>query len=235
MDFKGMQKYFSPKNMIPQIIGYGIAAFGVFIAIADWLFFGVPFIIVGGCIILFLRDSRPSDNDIDSTAETKIKDLDERAKAHIDVHEKPIRAFQPEVFAGYDYSEPEGLLVSRGSDKKYRTNKYAAAELIFMQDRLHVLMYRFCLTKEDERTTYMTEKYDDLGGASVSSKKETFRLYGRTDGESFERELQTLEIRNNAGDIIFEIPVDAGADVDRTVETINQLVKSKKAQNQSTD
>lgn len=234
MDFKGLKKYFTPKNKIPQFIGYGIAAFGVLVAIFYWLYFGVPFMIVGVCVVLFMRDSRPSDSDVDATAKAKLSDLDTRARAHIDIHEKPIKAFPPEVFDGYDYSEPDGLLVCRGGDKKCRTNKYSAAEMVFTQDVLHVFLYRFCLTEDSEQSEYMDERYENLGRASIGSRRAQFHFMGRTDGETYEHEIYTLEIRNSADEVILEIPVDAGADVDRAVDAINHLIKSKKAQKQDT-
>ncbi len=229
MDYKGLIKYFKPKNMIPQTVGIAIIVFGVLVAILYWAYFGVPIILVGACIVLFTRDSRISDDEVDSTAAAVIKDLDERAREDIGTRERVLRAFMPEVFTGYDYSaSAESLLVARGKDTKLRSNMYAAAELIFTEEGLHAYMYRFCLTEPKEDSRRILLKYDELGGASVSTRNERFTICNVSGDSSVEREVGTLEIKNTSGEVVMAIPVDAGADVDRAVETINRLAESKK-------
>ncbi len=229
MDYKGLTKYFMPKNIIPQIVGYVILAFGVLVAAVYWIYLGVPIIAVGGAVLLFTRDSRMSDAEVDGVAASKIKNLEDRARSELNVHEKELRGFPPEIFAGYDFTVGEGLMINRGHDKKYRTDRYAAAQFVFARDFLHILSCRFRLTCDDERTMHISERYENLSCAEVRKDKGTFTLTASAKKETFERELCWLLIKNNDGDVIFEVPVDPGADVDRTISSINQLIKAKKS------
>ncbi len=229
MDYKGLTKYFTPKNIVPQIIGYVIVGFGVLVAAAYWIYFGIPIIAVGGAVVFFTRDSRMTDAEVDGVAAAKIKNLEDRARAELDVHEKELRGFPPEVFAGYDFTVSEGLMTARGHDKKYRSDRYAAAQFVFAQDLLHILSCRFRLTCDDERTMHISERYENLSCAEVRKDKGTFTLTTSKTPETFERELCWLVIKNNDGATVFEVPVDPGADVDRTISSVNQLIKARKA------
>ncbi len=227
MDHKGLKKYFTPKNMIPQIIGAVICAFGVFVAVVDWVYFGAPIIIVGVCVILFTRDSRVSDEEVDRTVASKIKDLDERTRADIGVREREMRGFMPESFSGYEFAED--VAVARGRDLKLRSDRYAAAELVFTQECIHAYVYRFCLTKDEDSERRATIKYGDIGDAAVTERTVAVRVSNVSKGEQAEVTVHTLEILDGAGEPIISIPVGDGADVDRVVTNIKRLAEREKA------
>ena len=226
MDYKGLKKYFEPKNMIPQIIGAVICAFGIFVAVADFIYFGVPIIIVGVCVILFTRDSRVSDEEVDRTAASKIKDLDGRARADIGVRERDMRGFMPETFSGYEFTD--GTAVARGRDRKLRSDRYAAAELVFTQECIHAYVYRFSLTKEEESERRAVIKYCDVGDAAVTERTVSVRVSNVPKGERAEVTVHTLEILDGAGEPIIVIPVGVGADVDRVVKNIKRLAERER-------
>ena len=235
MDYNGFRKYFTPVNMIPRIIGGFIVACGVIFAIVVrrmGLYFGFVIVITGLCVMIFSRDSRPSDEDVDGAVAKKIKDIDDTARQEIDVREKLIKAFPPVVFSDFDYSgyelDPGNFAVQRGRDGKYRTNRYSAAEIMFAQEKLHIFMYKICLTEEKEETKCLSERYVDLKEARIDRRTRSFVMYSGKNERRVELEFETIVIENNAGEVIFEMPVHDGADVDRTVETVNRLIDSKK-------
>lgn len=227
MDHKGLKKYFTPKNMIPQIIGAVICAFGIFVAVVDWIYFGAPIMIVGVCVILFTRDSRVSDEEVDRTVASKIKDLDERARADVGVREREMRGFMPESFSGYEFAD--GIAVARGRDRKLRSERYAAAELVFTQECIHAYVYRFCLTEDEDSERRVTVKYADIGDAAVTERTVSVRVSNEPKGEPAEVTVHTLEILDDAGEPIISIPVGEGADVDRVVTNIKRLAEREKA------
>lgn len=235
MDYNGFKKYFTPINMIPQIIGGFIVACGAIFAIVVrhfGLYFGVIIAIVGLCVLVFARDSRPSDEDVDGAVAKKINDIDSTARQGIDIRERLIKAFPPVLFADYDFSgwetDPENFAVQRGRDGRYRTNTYSAAEIMFAQERLHIYMYKVCLTEEKEESTTLSERYLDLKGAKIERRTRSFVMYSGKNEKRVELEFETIVIENNSGEVIFEMPVHDGADVDKTVETVNHLIDSKK-------
>ena len=168
MDFNVFVKYFKPKNNIPQIIGGFIVACGVILAIMGGfgLFLGLIIIAVGLAIIIFARESRPTDADVDEAVQKKTKDITQDAMGEIDVHEKLVKAFAPVVFSEFDFSgqelDPANFSMQRGSDGKYRTNRYSSAVILFAQEKLHIYMHKFFLTKDEEETKVLSQPYTEL-------------------------------------------------------------------------
>lgn len=234
MDFKGFVKYFKPKNIIPQIIGGFIVACGVILAIMGGLglFMGLIIIAVGLAIIIFAREARPSDADVDEAVQKRTKDIEQDAMGEVDVHEKLVKAFAPVTFKEFDFSgqelDPDNFSMQRGSDGKYRTNRYSAAVILFAQEKLHIYMLRFFLTKDEEETNVLSQPYTELKEARTEKRTRSFVMYSGKNAKSVELEFMTIMIENNAGETIFEMPVHDSAEVDDTVETINRLIRSKK-------
>ncbi len=231
MNYKGLMKYFQEVNKVPLIIGYALVVLGALCVIMRgfFLILGVIILAAGLAVIFFCRDSRPSDTEIDGAVSKKVGDLDVEVRREIDIHEKLIKAFPPITFAEYDFREREGLLVGKGRDNRYRSNVYSAAEILFGQDRLHIYMYQFMLTEDNESRHCLTERYVDLSGASIEHRTLGFDLYGNKEKHGT-LDFTDIMIRNNAGEVIFEMPVRDGADVDKTVEIINRLIGQKKAE-----
>ncbi len=235
MDYSGFKKYFSPKNSLWQIIGGVIMMLGVpfFFIGRGGSMMAVVFIAIGACVFIFSKDSRPSDADIDNAIQTKIKVVDELAKQGIDIRERQIKAFPPVAFDEFDYSGyakgDESFMVQRGSDGRYRSNRYSAAEIIFTQEKLHLFMYQFCITEENEEKKYYDAKYTDLKNATIEHRSDIFVI---DKGTKKEKEVtiayDSIVIRDNDDSIVFEMPVHDGADVDKTVETVNRLITAKK-------
>ncbi len=230
MNYKDFQKFFTEANKIPMIIGYALMALGAVGVIIRgfFLIIGVILIVAGLAVIMFYRDSRPSEAELDAAVTKKIGDLDVEVRREIGVHEKLIKAFPPITFAEYDFRECEGLLVGKGRDNRYRSNVYSAAELLFAQERLHIYMYQFRLTEERESRQCLTERYENLSGATVEHRTLGFDLYGNKEKHS-KLEFTDILIKNNAGEVIFEMPVRDGADVDKTVDIINRLIAQRKS------
>lgn len=234
MDYINNIKYFLPQKNFWKIVGAVVAALGIpfFFIGRGGSMMGFVVIAVGLCIFVFAKDSRPSDADIDSAVEKKIKDIDELARKGIDIRERLIKAFPPVMFSDYDYrgygDDKADLTVQRGSDRKYRSNKYSAAEILFAMEKLHIFMYQFYLTKETEDQRYFEAKYTDLKNAAVERGTNVFTVAKGKKIEEVTLEYQSIVIRNNDDEIVFDMPVHDGADVDKTVDTINRLIASKK-------
>lgn len=234
MDYINNIKYFLPKKNFWKIVGAVIAVLGIpfFFIGRGGSMMGTVVIAVGLCIFIFAKDARPSDVDIDNAVEKKIKDVDELARRGVDIRERLIKAFPPVMFSDYDYrgygEEGSDLTVQRGDDRKYRSNKYSAAEILFAMEKLHIFMYQFYLTKETEEQRYFEAKYTELKNATIERGSNVFIIAKGKKFEEVTLEYQSIVIRNNEDEIVFDMPVHDGADVDKTVETINRLITSKK-------
>ncbi len=236
MDYLNNIKYFMPQKSFWKIVGAVIVAIGIpfFFIGHGGSMIGCVTIAVGLCVFIFAKDARPSDTDIDNAVAKKIQNVDEFARRGIDVREKLIKAFPPVMFSDFDYNagsdDEEELKVQRGQDRKYRSNKYAAAQIMFATEKLHIFMYRFCLTKEADDEKYFEAKYTDLQDAVIEKDSRKFNIPKGKGFEEVELEYRAIVIRGNDGEIIFKMPVHDGADVDKAVDTINRLISSKKAE-----
>lgn len=228
MDYNSFKKYFSPKNNLWQIIGGVIIALAVPLFFMRMSMFGVVIVAIGACVFIFARDSRPSDADVDGAIEKKIKDIDNLAKQGIDLREKQIKAFPPVSFSEFDYSGDD-IIVQKGADGKYRSNRYSAAEIIFTQEKLHIFMMQFSLVEEKEEQKYFDAKYTELKDAKIERRHQTFVIDKGTKKEKeVALEFESIVIRDNGDNIVFDMPVHDGADVDKTVDTVNRLIEAKK-------
>lgn len=234
MDYINNIKYFMPQKNLWKIIGIVVAILGIpfFFIRRGGAMTGCVIIAVGVCIFVFAKDSRPSDSDIDNAVTKKIKNVDELARKGIDLREKLIKAFPPVMFSDFDYSGTEDgdVQVQRGQDRKFRSNKYSAAEIMFATEKLHIFLYSFYLTKEEDTEKYFEAKYTDLQNAVIEKRTKKFEVPKGKKTESAEIEHFSIIVRDNNGEIIFETPVHEGADVDKTVDIINRLIESKKAE-----
>ncbi|MFY9381469.1 MAG: hypothetical protein WBI55_08510 [Eubacteriales bacterium] len=234
MNFENNKKYYLPRKVTWQIIGGIIAAIGVpFFFLRQMGFYGgtmiaLILVLIGVCIVIFANSSRPSDADIENCIAIKTKDVMERARMYIDTREKMIKAYPPMTFCEYDFSEAdsEEFLVQRGKDGRYRTNKYSYAIITFGQEKLHTYMYQFSLTKDWEQDTALDYKYTDLLSAEIERMSHIFKF--GVKGIETKVDFESMVIRKNDGEVIFTMPVRHAADVDKTVETINHLIKSRK-------
>lgn len=237
LDYNGFRKYFEPHSKLPKIIGCVIVALGaVGVIIGGFMmFFGFLLIVGGLCVIVFVREARPSDEQLDDAIAKKVKDLEDTAKHDIDVRERLIKAFPPTGFKNYDMTGVEDdagrFLIRRGDDNKYRTNKYSATEILFAQELLHVYMMRFYLTEDESEETKKSVRYKELGKAWIDKRQAGFVMSNDKGKGSVTLDYQVVIIENEDGSTFIEIPVSEGADVDRTVETINHLIKAKKEGN----
>ncbi len=235
MDYNSYKKYFLPTNNIGQIIGCFIMACAIpfFFIRFGGIYMGVITIAIGACVFVFAKGTRPSDSELDSACETKIKDIEDTARHGIDIREKLIKAFPPVTFSEYDYSGEdkysEEFTVQRGADGKYRSNRYSSAVILFAQEKLHLYMLQFSLTSANEEEKFYEAKYTDLLSSSIEMRHTKFTLEKGTKKEhEASVEYRAIVIRDNKENIVFEMPVHDGADVDKTVETINRLITSKK-------
>jgi len=234
MNFENNKKYYLPRKATWQIIGGIIAACGVpFFILGRVGFFGgtllaLILVLTGVCIVIFANSSRPSDADIDNCITIKTKDVMDRARLQIDTREKLIKAYPPIAFGEYDFSgaDNEDFLVQRGKDGRYRTNKYSLGVITFGQEKLHIFMYQFSLTKDWEQDTSLDYKYTDLLSAEIERQSHTFK-FGVKAIET-KVEFESIVIRKNDGEVIFTMPVRNAADVDKTVDTINHLIENRK-------
>ncbi|MCD7776753.1 MAG: hypothetical protein LUH54_05230, partial [Firmicutes bacterium] len=141
-----------------------------------------------------------------------------------------VKAFPTRIFLDYDFShyEEEGaeFMLQRGSDGKYRTNRYAAAAILFAQEKLHIYLYQFYLTKNEESEHRLAENYVDLEGAVTERRSHTYK---QPDGKEVTLESLYIVIKNNNGDSVFELPVNDGDDVDKAIQSINRMIESKKS------
>lgn len=235
MDYNSYKKYFLPQNNLWQIIGCVIIALGI-----PFFFFrgfgsmmAVVIMGVGACVFIFAKGTRPNDSEIDEAIAKKIKNVEDTALHGIDLREKLIKAFPPVEFSEYDYSGiengKEAFLVQQGSDGKFRTNRYSSAVILFAQEKLHIYKYQFSVTMDTETEEHFAALYTDLKEAKIETRENTFKLDVGTKKEREAKiEYKSIVVRDNGEKIVLEMPVHDGADVDKTVETINRLIEGKK-------
>ena len=233
MDYNSYKKYFKPKNFIMQIIGGFIAACSIpcFFIRGFGTMMGVVIIAFGACLIIFANGARPNDSEIDGAIALRVKDIDELAIQRVDSREKLIKAFPPVTFGEYDYSDYNNtsgdFLIQQGRDGKYRTNKYSSAQILFAQEKLHILMYQFYLTKDESDTKYFDCKYTSLQSAVIERKNHNFIMYSGKKEQKINLDYESIVIRDNDGNVVFDMPVHEGADVDKAIESINRLIEAK--------
>lgn len=227
-------KYFSPSSSVPKIVGGVIIAIGVVMMFLRgiMLLLGVVVAAIGGAVFFLAKESRASDEEVDKALSDMASDLDYRAKSDVDVKEKIMSAIRPEVFQEYDYSgaesDPGTFFMVKGSDNKYRTNKYTSTEIVFTQNKLHVYKYSLILTSEGESVEKLCEKYVDLDSVGVESRVGDFTYVSGKKRIPAKVETRTMFVKKNDGTVAIRFPVGGGADVDRTVEEINRLIRTRK-------
>ncbi len=228
------QKYFSPASNLPKIIGGVIIALGVVMCLMRgiMLLLGVVIMAIGAAIFFLAKESRASDEELDGALANMASDLDYQARLDIDVKEKVMSAFRPEVFTEFDYSgaetSPGTFRLVRGADRKYRTNKYTATEIVFTQTKLHICKYSLNLTEEGEDTERLAEKYVDLSSVGIDSETHEYTCVNGKKSVPVKIETRTMYVKKNDGTVAMRFPVGTGADVDRAVEEINRLIRTRK-------
>ncbi len=227
-------KYFSPASNLPKIIGGVIIALGALMCLMRgmMLFLGVVVMAIGAAVFFLAKESRASDEDVDNALADMGSDLDYKAKLDVDVREKMLTAFRPEVFSEYDFSgaveSPDSFRLVRGADRKFRTNKFTATEIVFTQTRLHIYKYSLNLTEEGENIEKLIEKYVDLDSVGIDSDTREYSCVNGKKSTTEKLETRTMYVKMNDGTVAIRFPVGSGADVDRAVEEINRLIRTRK-------
>ncbi len=228
------RKYFSPASSVPKIIGGVIIAIGAVMCLLRgmMLFLGVVVMAIGAAIFFLAKESRASDEDLDGALADMASDIDYQARLDIDVREKVMSAFRPEVFTEFDYSgaesSPGTFRLVRGADRKYRTNRYTATEIVFAQAKLHIYKYTLNLTEEGEDAERLAERYVDLDSVGIDTDTREYICVNGKKSFPAKIETHTMYVKKNDGSVAMRFPVGSGADVDRTVEEINRLIKTRK-------
>lgn len=235
MDYNSYKKYFLPHNNLWQIIGGIITVCGI-----PFFFFrgfgsmmAIVIIAVGLCVFVFAKGNRPSDSEIDMAAAKKSENIEENARRGIDIREKLIKAFPPVSFSDYEFSGKNGdegeFMVQKGSDGKYRSNRYYSAVILFAQEKLHIYEYAFSMTEPYEKENYFASLYTDLKEAKLEHRESSFVINkGAKSEKEVKLEHNAITVYNNDGEKVIDMPVKDDADVDKTVENINRLITGKK-------
>ena len=230
-----LEKYFSPMGKTSQIVGVILIVIGLIGIGIGWVFMylGVCVLAAGVAILFIRRDSRASDADVDSAVSRQIGDIEYWAGREIDVREKMLKSFPTEHFGEFEFggsvTDPDSFLMIRGrQDKRLRTNVYSATVVMFAQEMLHIYKHTVNLTKDDERVEKINEKYIDLSAAELIR---TSLLCAQSDIKNrtaIEVGTCRVSVKNNAGEELISFPVTDGADIDKFVESINRIIKTRK-------
>lgn len=222
METKRNLKYFTAKGLSPlSWVGIGFIVLGL-IAMGISKDMGMLcFIIAIGCFV-FSVSGTAKETDIDYQVSEKIKDLDERAMIKYEVYEKDfLTIVSPAKMFGYDYMAKD-VHFKHGTDGKNRTSAYNAIQIFYTEKNLYVHGKRFSLINDtlDEEFggvfNYLDLDHAEYVEASLPLPKDRKVTY------------HVFKIVDNDGNDVISVSVSYGADVDKTIEEINHIIRLKK-------
>lgn len=234
MEAKRNLKYFTQKLLTPvSIVGAVLLVIGVILTAifagsdVRWVsFIGIAVAIVGIVLVYTVIGGRTSPSDLDYQVYERVKFLDETAQKRLEVYESHFsKVINPVTIKGYDYNTTEGLYFKKGTDNKNRTNIYNTAVIYFTKDKMHIYGKHFSLTDDLFDKEIMGHyRFVDVDRAEIIDKEVAFQ-----EGKYTRRIMtHTFRIVKNNGDVILNMSVDYGADIDKAVEDINRVISVAK-------
>lgn len=223
METKRNLKYFTTKGLSPlSIVGLVLIVAGIIIAAGIIRDMGVMLVLIGiGCLV-FSASATAKETDIDYQVSEKIKDLEEQAMIKYEVYEKDfLTIVNPAKLFGYDYIG-EGVHFKHGGDGKNRTSVYNGIQIFYTEDKLYIHGRRFSLINDLDDTEFGGSfSYLDLDHAEYESREMPLPKDRKVT-------YQVFKIVDNNGKAVCEVSVSYGADVDKTIEEINHVIRLKK-------
>ena len=222
METKRNQKYFAAKGINPVLlVGFIAVVFGVVLMfIPTTRTPGIIVILVGLAIAVFGSGSKAGEYDIDNQIFAMTREMPEQAMIKYEVYERHfLTIINPVFLQGYDYSMDE-VLCKKGSDHRYRTNAYNAAQLYFTKTKIYVFGKHLTLTDASEEANYeFGESYpfEEVEKAYIEEQK--FQAPGK------EISVYYFGLRLKNGKDAFKFTVEYGADTDKARDDINHAIE----------
>ena len=217
MDYKKNLKYFQPMNLEFAII---VCIIGVFLLAVSPVV-GLLAIALGVVIIVLQVKGRPTDEEIDSTVTSQLKDMKARALRKLGVDEDEVNEIAPITFDGYVYNN---ALIKMGKDGKYRSNKYQAVMFFFSSNEVHCFTYDFSITESSQKESTDVYFYKDIVSVSTQTEGTEYSV-GKSKSSQFDYEYFRL---TTTGGTSISCSVRNIDDAQRSINGMRSLIKSKK-------
>ncbi|MBQ8498047.1 MAG: hypothetical protein IJ489_11430 [Clostridia bacterium] len=179
-------------------------------------FIGIALMIIGAMVAFIPRSFRSSEKDIDDAVAEMTKDYETNTAEELGLTSELLREQKPLLVGTYTYED--GSLYRRGkTDRKFRSDRYTAAAILFTRHGICISEKQFSLI--DDTVTENTHEfhYTDIDGLFIETNEHRF-----TNGEK--TATANLLVKTD-GKTIFSLPVTQNATLDRTCEEINLRIK----------
>lgn len=217
MDYKRNKKYFEPMNLKFGII---ICVIGVFLLAVSPII-GLLAIAIGVIIIVLQVKGRPTDEEIDATVTSQLRNMKARALKKLGVDEDEVSEIAPITFDGYVYNR---ALIKQGKDGKYRSNKYQAVMFFFSANEVHCFTYDFSITESSQKESTDVYFYRDIVSISTQTDGTEYSV-GKSKSSQFDYEYFRL---TTTGGTSISCAVRNVDDAQRSIRGMRSLIKSKK-------
>ncbi len=225
METKRNLNYFiAPPISIATLIGLIISVVAiVLIFFPSTRIIGIIALIIGLGIAVFTSGGKATDTDIEFQAVEFTKDLEEDSMKKNEVYEKNfLKTMKPLHLTGFDFDESlPDFHYRRGRDGTHRTNYYMGASLIFTSEKVYIYSRHFSLTDESHNeVNSVSYKYSDLSHSELEER--TFK--GKAGKLDVDVPLHIFKLFNAAGECVFKMYINYGADSDLAVENVNRTI-----------
>ncbi len=224
MDPKKLEKYFALSEL-PYLFGVGllvVSFFFIWLGRAyNWYMYIVGVLSFAIGIVLFLVGSvgRVSADYIDAEADRRLVDFGNSMLEDVQLAKRVAEHYEPVYLKQFEY-DGEGLESRRGRDNKWRTSRFSALRLFFLNDGIALTHRTFSLIGEEDSLIPPTEyKYSELGKAEII--RDSVKL--KSGKQTLTVKRARMLLRDSEGKQILLTAVPDDMDSDKLAEQINRL------------
>ena len=221
MNYQKNLKYFKSTDT-HYYIGLPIFALGAIFFIMGYIFWtylfpyqnlvGIALIIIGAIVAFVPRSFRSSEKDIDDAVTEMTKDYETTAAEELGITSLLLREQKPLLIGTYTYEND--ALYRRGKiDRKFRSDHYTAAALLFTKHGICISEKQFSLTEDSVKENIHEFRYTDIDGLFIETTEQHFTNEEKTT-------VANLIIKTD-GKPVFSLPVTQNAVLERTCDDIN--------------
>lgn len=228
MDYEKNLKYFKSTDT-HYYIGLPIFILGVILFALGYIFWtylfpyqdilGIVLTVIGAAIAFIPPSLRSSEKDIDEAVAVMTKDYEKETAETLGLTSRLAKEAKPLLVGAYTYAD--GTLYRRGkTDRKFRSDRYAAAALIFTKNGMCISEKRFSLTENAVEEELKEFPFSDIDGIAVETAEHLF-----ANGEK--AKTAYLSVMAN-GKALHTIPVTQNAALDKLCEDVDTLIRRTK-------
>ena len=228
MNYQKNLKYFKSTDTL-YYIGLAVMILGAGLFVLAYIFWtylfwyqdivGLALTAVGALVAFIPRSLRSSEKDIDEAIAEMTKDYETNTAEELGIQNQLIRELKPLLVGAYIYED--GALFRRGrTDRKFRSDRYTAAALLFTKNGVCVAEKSFSLIEDGVKETVSEFLYSDIDGLFVESEIHSF-----ASGEQTTVARLTVKAGQKT---LLSVPVTQSAALDRACEEINTRIRRGK-------